>query len=525
MKFSTIFLSLFILISFTYSQNPADDPKLKFSSFIDLIERAYVDEVDESELTENAIKSILKELDPHSIYIPASDVKKMNEPLTGNFEGIGIEFNILNDTIMVVSPISGGPSEKLGIQSGDRIIKIEDTVVAGIGYKNEDVIRTLRGPKGTKVTISIMRDGMDKLIEYTIIRDKIPIFSVDAGYMATPTIGYIKVNRFAANTVQELITALSKLKENKPESLILDLRGNSGGYLHAAVQMADQFLEEGKMIVYTQGIHSLKEEYKTTNKGLFQKGKLVVLIDEGSASASEIVSGAIQDHDRGIVIGRRSFGKGLVQKPYTLPDGSAIRLTVARYYTPTGRSIQKPYEGGTDAYRKEIYERLENGELVNPDSIHFPDSLKFKTPNGRIVYGGGGIMPDIFVPLDTTKHTKFYEDVRRKGVINNFALEYADKNRNKLMDQYKTVSSFDKQFIVDDKLKEEFIKYAKKKGVEKSEDETFESVLKDLLKALIARDLWGSEAYFEVINQIDPTYQKAIEILQSDNFGEMKINY
>ena len=365
---------------------------------------------------------MLEELDPHSIYIPREDLEDVNEPLKGNFEGVGIQFNIVKDTIYVVDAIAGGPSERLGIRAGDRIIGIDTENVAGVGFKNSDVMDRLRGKKGSKVNVSILRRGEPNPLEFTITRDKIPIYSVEAGYMATPSIGYIKVSRFSATTMTEFRSKLDELKALGMEDLVLDLQGNGGGYLRTASDMADEFLGDKKLIVYTEGRTSPRDDTYATKDGRMEKGKLVVMVDEGSASASEIVSGAIQDWDRGLVVGRRSFGKGLVQRPVMLPDGSAVRLTVSRYYTPSGRSIQKPYDEGVEAYQRERIERLAKGELSSVDSIHTTDTVKFFTMNKRIVYGGGGIMPDVFVPIDTTLSSPYFGQLVRKGILNTYAL-------------------------------------------------------------------------------------------------------
>lgn len=500
---------------------------VKFDVLMSVINYAYVDKVDNEELVENAIVGMLKELDPHSVYIPEKDLKKMNEPLVGNFEGIGIQFNILKDTLTVVSPISGGPSEKLGIQSGDKIIYIEKENVAGTGLTNSDVQQKLRGKKGTVVNVEILRRGEQDLISFDITRDKIPLFSVDASYMATPEVGYIKVNRFAQTTMKEFTQALDTLKDKGAKNLILDLRGNGGGYLRTAFKLADEFLGSGKMIVYTSGDKQPKEEYKATIKGGFEKGKLVVLIDEGSASASEIVSGAIQDWDRGMIIGRRSFGKGLVQKPFPLPDGSAVRLTTARYYTPTGRSIQRPYDEGKDKYYGEINRRFKSGELMVKDSIDFPDSLKFYTPNNRVVYGGGGIMPDIFIPLDTTLSSALNSNLIRRGVYNEFILTHLDRNRKKMSKLYPTLERFKADFKFEGELKEKFFEFAAKKNVEKDEEdyEKSKKLIDTQVKALFARNLFTTSAYFEIINDLNDSYLEALNVIQSDEFEKAKLEY
>lgn len=514
--------------SIVFAQYPmASSAGKKFDSFISIVSQAYVDTVNDDELVEDAIKSVLEELDPHSVYISKDEVQKMNEPLVGNFEGVGVQFGITKDTIVVISPITGGPSEKLGIQSGDKIIKINDKTVAGVGFTNQDVFDNLRGAKGTHVKVSIARRGVKKLLDFDIVRDKIPIYSIDASYFVKPGIGYIKINRFAATTMQEFVESIDSLSKKGLNSLILDLRGNSGGYLNIAIQLADQFLADKKLIVYTQGRSYPREDTHAERPGYFEKGKLVVLIDEGSASASEIVSGAVQDWDRALIIGRRSFGKGLVQKPYMLPDGSMIRLTISRYYTPTGRSIQKPYEEGMEDYYNDLNDRYKHGEFFSVDSIKLPDSLKYYTPNNRTVYGGGGIMPDIFVPIDTSSNSDYYGELIRKGVLNNFAVDYANNHRNEILSMYGNEYVFNDNFLIDPNFEAELIAYAEKEGIETNYEEFNRSKASiDIqVKALIARYFWKSNGFFVVINELNESLQKAIEVLEDNTFEKMKLTF
>lgn len=483
----------------------------KISNLLNYVQEEYVDTVNLEGLTESAIINMLEQLDPHSSYIPAKDFDSMNEPLNGNFDGIGVEFNIINDTIVVVAPINGGPSEKLGIQSGDRIVIIEDSLVAGTGITNKDVISLLRGERGTIVNVGIARRGESELLSFDIKRDKIPIYSVDAGYMVNDEIGYIKISRFGAKTYDEFLEKLEKLISAGMQSLIIDLRGNPGGYLTAAINICEELLPKGKLIVYTEGRARPKDSAYAGGGGVFEDGKIVILVDEGSASASEIVSGAIQDNDRGTIIGRRTFGKGLVQEQVELPDGSAVRLTIARYYTPTGRCIQRPY-GEDDDYYGDFYERIENGELYEADSISVDESEKFVTPGGKVVYGGGGIVPDVFVPLDTTRLSDLHTSLLRKGVLREFALEYATENRAKL-DKYSDALEFDKKFKLSEvdftKLKD----FAKDHDIDVESTFADESELMNNLKALVARSRWNGDGFYPIINQQDEMVLKAIEEL------------
>ncbi len=506
------------------SQDPATIGKLE--SLLYHIDRMYVDDVDRKELVDAAIVRMLEELDPHSIYIPKDELEEVNEPLKGNFEGVGIQFNIVKDTIMVVDAIPGGPSERLGIRAGDRILSIDGENAAGAGFKNNDVMKRLRGKKGTKVTVMINRRSEPAPLEFAITRDKIPIYSVEASYMATPHVGYIKVSRFSATTMKEFREKLDELKAMGMDDLILDLQGNGGGYLRTAIEMSDEFLGDRKLIVYTQGRTSPREETFSTKEGRFEKGKLVVLVDEGSASASEIVSGAMQDWDRGMIVGRRSFGKGLVQRPVMLPDGSAVRLTVSRYYTPSGRCIQKPYEDGVEAYRQEKGQRLANGELTGGEEALHGDTMKYYTMNKRVVFGGGGIMPDVFVPIDTTQSSAYFGQLVRKGVLNTFALTYVDDNRDDLKRRYSSVDQFRQMFQVGDVMLDALTAYAVQEGV--AEDAEGLARSRDLialrLKALMARDLWDTSAYWQVINSdnmVDRSFQKALEVLSDNSFQRL----
>ena len=498
----------------------------KLGSLMYHIDRRYVDDVDKNKLVDAAIVSMLAELDPHSIYIPKEDLEEVNEPLKGNFEGVGIQFNIIRDTIYVVDAIPGGPSERIGIRAGDRIVKIDMENVAGVSFKNTDVMKRLRGKKGTKVDVSILRKGEHGPLDFTITRDRIPIFSVEAAYMAEPTVGYIKVSRFSATTMKEFREKLTELKAAGMKDLVLDLQGNGGGYLRTAIEMADEFLGDRKLVVYTEGRTSPREDTYATKDGLFEKCRLVVLVDEGSASASEIVSGAIQDWDRGLIVGRRSFGKGLVQRPVMLSDGSAVRLTVSRYYTPSGRSIQKAYDEGVEAYQRERSERWTKGELTSADSIHPADTVRYFTMNKRVVYGGGGITPDLFVPIDTSLSSEYFGQLVRRGILNTFALATVDQHRNEWLATYPHVAAFSQQFQVSDALAKALQDQAAKEEVAFDAEGWARS--KELigirLKALIARDLWDTSAYWQVINAnnpVDRSYQRALEALSNDTFQRL----
>ena len=520
---------LFVLPLTLQAQTPPGrDPATtgKLEALLYHIDRMYVDSVDDQHLVDQAIVAMLEELDPHSIYIPKEELQQVNEPLKGNFEGVGIQFNIIRDTIYVVDAIAGGPSERLGIRAGDRIVRIEDEVVAGVGFRNSDVMDRLRGRKGTKVKVGILRRGEQELLDFTITRDKIPIHSVEASYMAAPGVGYIKVSRFSATTMKEFKDALSALREEGMRDLVLDLQGNGGGYLRTAVEMADEFLGERQLIVYTEGRSTPRDNTYATAAGGFERGRLAVLIDEGSASASEIVTGAVQDWDRGVVIGRRSFGKGLVQRPVMLPDGSAVRLTVSRYYTPSGRCIQKPYDEGVEAYRQERLERLRRGELSSADSVHPIDTMRYYTMNKRVVYGGGGVMPDIFVPLDTSQSSRLFSGLVRRGVLNTTAISYVDAHRQELHRAHPDVADFQERFQVDEDLYALLWTEAAKEGVEQDEEDLVRSreLIELRLKALIARDLWNTSAYWQVINPgnpVDHSFRKALNALSDDTFEKL----
>jgi carboxyl-terminal processing protease len=486
----------------------------KLNELLNYIENEYVDTVDNKKLVERTIENVLGNLDPHSGYIPAEELQSANEPLQGNFEGIGVEFHLLNDTILVVSPISGGPSERVGIQAGDRIVEIEGKNVAGKGITNSEVMKKLRGQGGTIVHVGIKRAGEKSIMKFAITRGKIPLYSMDVAYMVNSNTGFIKISRFGANTYDEYMEAFKKLKKEGMTQMILDLRGNPGGYLNSAISLADEFLDAKKLIVYTQGKSHPKEIYNASSNGSFHKGKMVILIDEGSASASEILAGALQDWDRASIVGRRSYGKGLVQEQSVFPDGSAVRLTIARYYTPTGRCIQKSYKGGLEQYNNELLNRFKRGELENADSISFSDTVKYKTPGGKILYGGGGIMPDVFVPLDTTGETGFSSAIFRNGLISSFSYVYVDKNR-KMLNELKTPETFNKQFSISPQILRDFVAFAEKAGVKagKGQLEKSSGILKIFLKAYIARLIWKEEGYFPIINSEDKTFKKAMEVL------------
>ena len=482
------------------------------------INNLYVDTVNEEKLVEDAIRGMLKELDPHSTYANAKEVKAMNEPLQGNFDGIGVQFNMVEDTLLVIQPTTNGPSEKVGIVAGDRIVTVNDSSIAGVKMPKEEIMKRLRGPRGTKVRLGVVRRGVKEMLRFTVQRDKIPVKSIDAVYMIRPEVGYIRIGNFGATTHAEFMEGIEKLQQLGMRDLILDLEDNGGGYLQSAVQIANEFLQKNDLIVYTEGLRTRRQEYKADGHGKLLSGKVIVLVNELTASAAEIVSGAIQDQDRGIIVGRRSFGKGLVQRPVDLPDGSMIRLTIAHYYTPAGRCIQKPYKkGDLKEYEMDFENRLKHGELTNRDSIHFADSLKCLTlRKQRTVYGGGGIMPDEFVPLDTLQYTKFHRQLAAKSIIINANLKYIDNNRKQLKKQYPTFESFRDSFQVPQSVIDGIMAEAEKQKVKAKDDAELQRTLPYLrlqLKALIARDLWDMNEYFQLMNTKNHIVQRALQLI------------
>ena len=484
----------------------------KFDEVMWYVGNDYVEKPDAQKLQDEAIAAMMEKLDPHSAYISLDEFNEVNDPLLGSFDGIGVQFRLEKDTIAVVSVIKGGPSEKVGILAGDRIIYVDDTLVAGKKLTNEDVMRKLKGPKGTKVRVRVLRRGIEGLLDYTITRAAIPTYSVDIAYMLDESIGYLKLSKFSATTVEEFKKSIKDLKAQGMKQLVFDLRGNTGGYLSAAVDIADEFLPKGSLIVYTEGRNRPRQYMKAKRRGMLEEIPVVVLIDGESASASEIVAGALQDNDRGTIIGRRSFGKGLVQEQMMLSDNSAIRLTVARYYTPTGRCIQKPFDGDLEKYLLESYERYENGELFHPDSIHFADSLKFTTPKGKTVYGGGGIMPDIYVPLVDDSTEYYFNRIVNKGLVYQYAFDYTDKHRAQLQ-RYKTVKAFEQSFAVSDAMFDALVKLAEEKGITGTEEQlqVARREADTLLKAYIARNLFDDEGFYPIYAPMDEVLQRAIQ--------------
>lgn len=521
-----LLIAIFFLFPTVYAQFMPDQQGLKMVRALQLINNLYVDDVDSEKLVETAIRAMLHDLDPHSSYLNKEEVRAMNEPLQGDFEGIGISFNMLADTLFVIEVISGGPSQKVGIMPGDKIIYVNDTLIAGVKMSSEEIMKKLRGPKGTTVTVKVLRKGVPELLEFRIVRDKIPIYSIDASYMVNDETGYIRLSRFAATSGDEFRRAEEELKSKGMKKLILDLTGNGGGILQTATDIADEFLDDGKLIVYTEGRAQPRYNINATSKGQFEKGNLVVLVDEGSASASEILAGAVQDWDRGVIVGRRTFGKGLVQRQFPLPDGTMIRLTVARYYTPTGRCIQKPYKSGDlDAYNMDFLNRYRSGELLHADSIHFPDSVRYKTlVNQRTVYGGGGIMPDYFVPIDTASLTDLHRDLIAKGIVNNITIAEVDNHRKSLLEAYPDIDSFKRNYTVSAEMITKLKRMAEEEKV-KWEEEEFDrsrNLLFTQLKALIARDLYDSSAYFKIINDENEIFHEGLRIItHSERYNEL----
>lgn len=497
-----------------YTNFPPSNDKL--SRILDIIESDYVDTVDRDALIEAAVPVMLRKLDPHSVYIPARDLAQANEPLQGNFDGIGVTFQMLTDTVQIISTISGGPSEKAGITPGDRIIFVDDTLIAGKSIPDEEVVKLLKGPRGTRVDLKIERKGVDSLLPFAIVRDKIPIYSIDVSYMMSDDVGYIKISNFALTTHDEFTKGLNELKAQGMKKLILDLRSNSGGVMDAATMIADEFLPEGQLIVFTQGKSKPRQDVRATSGGEFEKGDLVILIDEWSASASEILAGAVQDNDRGTIIGRRSFGKGLVQEPISFRDGSGMRLTIARYYTPTGRSIQKPYNEGVDKYYEDLGNRYMHGEFEEADSIHITDTLRFTTPGGKIVYGGGGIMPDIFIPIDTTGISDYFMAIRNSGLLYRYALKFTEDNRE-TMKKYHDLKSLD-QWLSGQDIMNKFIRYAKDNGIEPNREQIkiSENIIYIQLKAYIARNMIDNKGFYPLWEKIDKTLIDALSYIEAN---------
>lgn len=508
-------------ISAQYSRsNSASRQQQKLLMVENIVNNLYVDNVDEEKIVENAVRGILENLDPHSSYSTKEETTSSQETMQGSFSGIGIQFNMQKDTLYVVQTIAGGPSEKVGILPGDRFIAVDDSIIAGRKLKNTDIMKRLRGPKGTKVNIKVKRGSNAELLEFRITRDDIPLNSIDAVYMADGKTGYIRLSRFAATSYKEFKDAITKLKKQGMQQLILDLTDNGGGYMQIAAQIANEMLNRGNLIVYTHGRKSPRQNLNADGSGTFRTQKVVVMINQFSASASEILSGAVQDWDRGVVVGRRSFGKGLVQREFLLPDSSSFRLTIARYYTPSGRNIQKPYvKGDREDYDKDIIDRYNHGELQSADSIHFADSLKHTTLRlHRTVYGGGGIMPDVFVPLDTTQYTDYHRRLVAKGIIPQFALRYVDKNRADLKAQYPDAQKFIKEFTVTDEMLNNLVDAGKAEKVDfdKQQFNQSKEMLRTFVKAAIANDLFSTGAYFQIVNEQNDIYKEALSIINDD---------
>lgn len=507
------------LFSFLKGGGPIKMPAAnKIAQAEKIIEQCYVDTVDTDQLAQEAIKAMLATLDPHSTYSDPEETKELTTPLDGNFSGIGIQFNMLNDTLYVIQTTSGGPSEKVGILPGDRLIQADDSIISGVKRPNSSVIKILRGPKGTPVNLKILRKGVAQPIDFLVVRDDIPVYSIDAAYMADPTTGYIRLSRFSESTPKEISEAMAKLRKQGMKNLVLDLQDNGGGLLGSAIDLGARFLNRDDLVVYTKSPTMGEHYYATDRDGEFRDGRVVVLVNQYSASASEITAGAIQDHDRGVIVGRRTFGKGLVQRPFPFPDGSMIRLTVSKYHTPSGRCIQKPYErGNSDEYRKDILHRYEAGEFSSADSIHFSDSDKYSTlRTGRTVYGGGGVMPDVFVAVDTTGYSDYYRDLTAKGILNRFAISYVDANRKQLTRQYPTEESFISGFSVTPDMIDEMVRLGETDSVKPVPEqlEISRKTIEAILKGIIGRDLFETQTYFKVVNPVlNPVYVRGLEII------------
>ena len=530
-RFKLFILSLLPAVGALAQMSPAEfTPELKLRAAEQLIERFYVDNVDKDKMVQDAIVAMLKTLDPHSTYSDPEETKELTTPLEGNFSGIGIQFNMLNDTLFVVQTTAGGPSEKVGILPGDRILTAGDSILSGVKSPNSRILKILRGPKGSEVDLKVIRRGVTEPIMFSVVRDDIPIYSVDASYMADPTTGYIRISRFAEDTNAEFEKAVAELRRQGMKNLIIDLEDNGGGYLNAAHELASHFLDKNSTVVYTDSPKIGSSYYTVETDGDLRDGKLVILVNQYSASASEIMSGAIQDNDRGLVVGRRTFGKGLVQRPFPFPDGSMIRLTVSKYYTPSGRSIQKPYEpGDEEEYRMDMLHRYESGEFSSADSIQFPDSLRFETiRNHRPVYGGGGIMPDLFVPIDTTAYSNYYRDLVAKGIINRYSITYVDNNRKELKAKYPTEDAFINGFSVTEPMMQEIVKMGEADSI-KFNPEQFEkskNMMGTIVKGIIARDLFTTSSYFKVVNPVlSPTYREGLMLINDDQKYNKLLRY
>lgn len=519
MKKISLAVTMCLALSFTLSaQRSLPQALQKLMNAEYAISSLYVDSVNEDKLVEEAIKGMLESLDPHSSYTDAKETKELEEPLQGEFSGVGIQFNMNKDTLYVIQTVPGGPSERVGVLAGDRIIYVNDTIIAGVKMKNSDIQKRLRGKKGTNVTIKVKRPGVKELITFRITRDNIPLHSIDAQYMLDERTGYLRISRFGAKTHEEMMDALKELKKQGMTQLIMDLSDNGGGYLNAAIDMCNEFLDRGQLMVYTEGDNSPRNEANANGWGEYQDLHMVVMVNQYSASAAEIFAGAMQDWDRAVIVGRRTFGKGLVQRPFKFEDGSMMRLTVARYYTPSGRCIQKPYSrGDKKAYEKELLDRANEGEYYSLDSIQFNDSLRYTTRlNHRIIYGGGGVMPDVYVPIDTSEYSTYYRDLSAKGILNQYVIKYVDKNRKSIAKQYSTLDAFDRGFAVSDEMMRDLIAMGEQDSIKFDEEKyrTSELLLKDIVKGLIARDVYGDQsAYNVIINHRNPDLKAAIEVL------------